>query len=49
MFEIDGSVLYLKAGSALDYETNPQLDVTVAVDDATVGSAPDDTVDLTIA
>ena len=49
LFEIDGSELYLKAGTILDYETNPVLDVTVAVDDATVGGTPDGTAALTIA
>ncbi|MCP4684432.1 MAG: cadherin domain protein, partial [bacterium] len=48
MFEIDGTVLYLKAGETLDFETNPQLDVTVAVDDTTVGATPDDTAPLAI-
>ncbi len=49
LFEIDGAVLYLKAGAVLDFETNPVLDVTVEVDDATVGPTPDDTADLAIA
>jgi hypothetical protein len=48
LFEIDGSVLYLKAGAALDHETNPQLDVTVAVDDTGVGSSPDATISLSM-
>jgi len=48
LFEIEGVVLYLKAGAVLDYETNPRLDVVVAVDDATVGSTPDATVSLSI-
>ena len=48
LFEIDGAVLYLKAGTPLDFETNPVLDVTVEVDDATVGGTPDDTADLAI-
>jgi hypothetical protein len=48
LFEIDGLVLYLKAGSTLDYETNPRLDVTVAVDDPTVGGAPDGLANLSI-
>jgi hypothetical protein len=48
LFEIDGTVLYLKAGASLDFETNPQLDVTVAVDDTTVGTTPDDTAALAI-
>jgi len=42
-------VLYLKTGAVLDYEANPQLDVTVAVDDASVGSTPDDTASLSAA
>ncbi len=49
MFEIDGSVLYLKAGVPLNHATNPQLDVTVAVDDPAVGSTPDGTASLSIA
>jgi subtilisin family serine protease len=48
LFEIAGSVLYLKAGAVLDYETNPVLDVTVAVDDAAVGGTPDSTSALAI-
>jgi hypothetical protein len=48
LFQIVGSVLYLKAGTILDYQTNPVLDVTVAVDDAAVGSTPDSTVALAI-
>ncbi|NQV25186.1 MAG: hypothetical protein HQ518_12550, partial [Rhodopirellula sp.] len=41
LFEIDGSELFLIAGVALDFETNPALDVTVSVDDVTVGNTPD--------
>ncbi len=48
-FEIVGTELRLKAGVALDFETNPVLDVTVAVDDPAVGSVPDDTDALSIA
>jgi PKD repeat protein len=47
-FEISGTELYLCAGVVLDYESNPQLNVTIAVDDTTVGATPDDTVDLAI-
>ena len=47
-FEIDGTVLYLKAGTILDFETNPQLDVIVEVDDSEVGVTPDDTAGLSI-
>jgi hypothetical protein len=49
LFEIAAGVLYLTAGATLDYETNPVLDVTVAVDDATLGGTPDDTAALAIA
>jgi hypothetical protein len=49
LFEIAGFELYLKAGTILDYETNPVLDVTVAVDDATVGGTPDSMTALAIA
>ena len=33
LFEIRGKELFIKAGSVLDFETNPQLDVIVEVDD----------------
>jgi len=48
LFGIYGAELYLIAGASLDYETNPVLYVTVAVDDTTVGSTPDDMASLTI-
>lgn len=49
LFEIDGNELFLRASTALDFEGgNAQLDVTIEVDDTTVGATPDDTVDLTI-
>ena len=49
MFEIlGGNVLYLKAGVLLDAVSNPNLDVTVAVDDTAVGGVPDDTAFQTI-
>lgn len=49
LLEIDGTELYLRAGAALDFESNPSLDVTVVLDDPTVGGTPDDTVDLALA
>ncbi len=48
LFEIVGTELRLKAGIALDFEVNPTLNVTVAVDDSTVGGNPDDTAELAI-
>jgi hypothetical protein len=48
-FEIVGNALYIKAGSVLDFAGNPALDVTVNVDDATLGTSPDDSEALSIA
>ena len=42
-FEIDGAALYLKAGAVLDYEAQNSYDVTVRVDDPSVGGSPDAT------
>ncbi len=47
-FEIDMGVLYLSAGTTLDAQGNPTLDVVVEVDDATIGGFPDDAASLTI-
>jgi len=49
LFEITGDALYIKVGSALDFETNPSLDVTVNVDDTSVGTTPDDSESMSIA
>jgi VCBS repeat-containing protein len=49
LFEIDGSEVFLRAGASLDFESSPALDLTVVLEDATVGSSPDDTQDLVIA
>jgi hypothetical protein len=48
LFEIDGDELFLKAGTALDFETNPSLDVTVEVDDAGLGATPDDSASMSV-
>src|SRR5262249_29821935 len=40
-FEVDNTGLYLKAGTALDFETKSSYDVTVTVDDPSVGATPD--------
>jgi hypothetical protein len=47
-FEIDAMELFLRAGVALDFETNPALDVMVEVDDLSIGGSPDDTDSHTI-
>ena len=46
---MDGLTLYLKAGPALDFETNPNLDVTVNVVDATVAGSTPVTTNVSIA
>ena len=47
-FEVDSSGLYLKAGTALDFETKPSYAVTVNVDDPTVGTTPDTSAGFTL-
>jgi hypothetical protein len=48
LFEIDNGQLFLKADTGLDFETNPVLNVTVVVDDSSLGNAPDGTATLTV-
>jgi tartrate-resistant acid phosphatase type 5 len=48
LFEIVSGALYLKAGTVLDFETNPSLEVTIAVDDTTIPGSPDGTAALVI-
>ena len=48
LFEIVGTELFLKAGVSLDVETQNQLDVTVQVDDPTLGATFEDSEDLSI-
>jgi Domain of unknown function (DUF4114) len=40
-FEIDGTMLFLKANTVLNFETKTFFDVSINVDDATVGFTPD--------
>ncbi|MBT8346440.1 MAG: hypothetical protein KJO28_09050, partial [Desulfofustis sp.] len=47
-FTIVGSELFLNAGVSLDYETNPALDVTVEVDDTSLGAGIEDNDSVTI-
>ena len=49
LFEIVGAALFLRAGAVLDFETNALLDVSVTVNDASVGVNPDATASLSIA
>ncbi len=48
LFEIFGTALYLKAGTSLDLDAKPNLNVTVMVDDVTMGFTHEDAADLTI-
>jgi VCBS repeat-containing protein len=47
-FELIGNALYLKAGTALNYEAKTSYGVTVNVDDATVGGTPDASTNFTL-
>jgi uncharacterized protein YjiK len=47
-FEVDGTGLYIRAGTVLDFETKSAYAVTVVVDDATVGGTPDATADYAL-
>ncbi|MGM3309649.1 DUF4347 domain-containing protein [Anabaena sp. WFMT] len=47
-FEVDAMGLYLKAGTAINYEAKPSYNVTVNVDDNTLGSTPDATTNFTL-
>jgi hypothetical protein len=49
LFELVGTELFLRSGVALDFETDPDLDLSLRVDDATVGGTPDAIVSLPIA
>lgn len=48
VFEIDGLELFLKGRTERDFEGDSQLNVTVEVDDASIGETPDDAVSLDI-
>lgn len=47
-FEVDASGLYVKAGTVLDFEAKSTYNVTVTVDDVSVGTTPDATADFTL-
>ncbi|PWB65683.1 MAG: hypothetical protein C3F17_03415 [Bradyrhizobiaceae bacterium] len=51
LFELQGSFVFLRAGVQLDYETRSSYQVTIDIDDASVGSTPDTSVtfNLTVA
>ncbi|MFB2737042.1 CARDB domain-containing protein, partial [Umezakia ovalisporum] len=47
-FEIEGTELYLKAGTILDFETKTSYSITINVDDNTVGETPDITTEFSL-
>ncbi|WP_076069130.1 lamin tail domain-containing protein [Sphingomonas montana] len=47
-FEVDSTGLYLKAGTAIDYEAKTSYAVTVSTDDANVGTGVDASVDYVL-
>jgi len=49
LFQLIGGDLFLKAGAKLDFETNAKLDVTVNVNDPSIGGAVDAQLSLSIA
>lgn len=49
IFVITGTALYIKAGTVLDYETKSSYNITINVDDPTVGSTPDATTTFSLA
>jgi len=48
-FEIVGNALFLKAGATLDFATQSNYALTIAVDDSTLGSTPDVTTSFNLA
>jgi hypothetical protein len=48
MFRIINGDLYLKRNAKLDFDTDRRLDVTVHVDDASVGTSPDASANLSL-
>ncbi len=47
-FQITASSLFIKSGTVLDFETKSTYNVTVNVDDATVGATPDASVNFVL-
>ncbi|MEZ5924257.1 MAG: hypothetical protein R3D57_07710 [Hyphomicrobiaceae bacterium] len=45
-FEIDGTALFLRAGTYLEHEQTPALEVAVTADDPSIGANPDDSAAL---
>ena len=40
-FQITGSSLYIRSGTVIDYETKTSYNITINVDDTTIGTTPD--------
>ncbi|MDX2288841.1 MAG: M10 family metallopeptidase C-terminal domain-containing protein [Hyphomicrobiaceae bacterium] len=48
-FSVQAGALFLNASAVLDFETDASLEVTVTVDDASIGSTFEDSVDFVVA
>ncbi len=48
LFEIENGALYLKAGANLAAAINPLLQVTISVDDPSIGTTPDDSASFSL-
>lgn len=44
VFQIIGSSLFIRSGTILDYESRASYNITISVDDTTIGATPDATV-----
>jgi uncharacterized protein YjiK len=47
-FELNGTALFLKAGTVLDFETKNSYNITITVDDPSLGNSPDASTNYTL-
>jgi hypothetical protein len=47
-FQITGSSLFIRSGTTIDYETKTSYSITINVDDTTVGTTPDATINYVL-
>ena len=48
VFQIIGSSLFIRSGTILDYESRASYNITISVDDTTIGATPDATVNYVL-
>jgi uncharacterized protein YjiK len=48
IFQIIGSSLFIRSGTLLDYETRASYNITISVDDTSIGATPDATVNYVL-